>query len=353
MNCRTLPLTFILSCALSWAPGAGAQNTGETNLPDAPQPVQLRKLPAGAMLVKGAVPSASDSSTPVPEDGDVVRDVYRNAYFGLSYTLPEGWFEKYKGPPPSDSGAYLLTLLRPSPSFKGPSKATLLITAQDLFFSPLPPGNAKELIEYTKDTLQSDYKVERPPEQVTIARHSFSRFDYNSPVAKLHWYVLATEIRCHIVRFAFTSPDSAYLETLIKELNTMKLPADADSVSGTGGGDSPPCAPHYAEGGNVTYRVDPVLTERKFNAIPVRFIIDKAGHVSHVHVISAFPEQARAITDALLQWRFKPYLRDGQPVEVETGLLFNAAPRPAKPPATASSQQQELRAVVKPNSSQR
>lgn len=329
MNRRTLPL--ILSCALCWAQNAGAQNaspTGETNIPDAP-PGQLRKLPAD-ILVRGAVPSASDSSTPVPEGGDVVKDGYRNAYFGLSYALPDGWFEKYKGPPPSDSGAYLLTLLRPGPAFKGTSRATLLITAQDLFFSPLPPGNAKELIEYTKDTLQADYKVERPPEQVTIANRSFFRLDYNSPVAKLHWYVLATEIRCHTVRFAFTSPDPAYLETLIKEMNTLKLPADADAAGGTGGTDSPLCIPRYAEGANVTYRVDPVLTERRFNAIPVRIIINKAGKVSHVHVISAFPEQAKTISDALVQWRFKPYLRDGQPVEVETGILFGAAQQPAR-----------------------
>ncbi len=195
----------------------------------------------------------------------------------------------------------------------------------------MPAGNARETIEYAKETLQADYKVERPPAQVTIADHSFTRFDYTSPVARLHWYVLATEIRCHVVRFVFTSPDPAFLETLIKEMNAIKLPADADSVSGTGGGDSPLCVPRYAEGANVTYKVEPALTERKFNAIPVRIIIDRAGKVRHVHVISAFPEQSRAITDALVQWRFKTYLHEGQPVEVETGILFGAPPRPAKP----------------------
>jgi hypothetical protein len=39
-----------------------------------------------------------------------------------------------------------------------------------------------------------------------------------------------------------------------------------------------------------------------------------------VHVLSAFPDQAKSITDAVLQWRFKPRDR-----EVETGVLFGGS----------------------------
>jgi hypothetical protein len=302
----TLALMFL--CIL---PIARAQEDGAPAVP-------LRKLPTDVILIKGAVPSASDSSTPLPEGGGVRRDVYGNDYFGLSYVLPSGWIEKYKGPPPSDSGAYVLALLRPGSTDKHSSRGTLLITAQDMFFTPLPVHTAKETIEYTKETLLADYKVEHAPSQVTVANHAFTRFDYMSPVAGLHWYVLATEVRCHTVRFVFTSPDPALNETLIKDLDAMKLAA----------ADAPLCVADYAEtAANITYKVDPVLTEQKFNAIPVRIIIDKAGKVRHVHVISAFPAQAKAITDALSQWHFKPYLRDGIAVEVETGILFGAARR--------------------------
>jgi len=302
---------------LSILPIARAQEAGAPDVP-------LRKLPTDVILVKGAVPSASDTSTPIPEGGVVRKDVYSNDYFGLSYALPAGWFEKYKGPPPSDSGAYVLTMLRPGPTYKGASRGTLLITAQDMFFTPLPGQTAKESIEFTKKTLQADYKVEHAPSEVTVANRSFTRFDYNSPVAGLHWYVLATEVRCHTIRFVFTSPDPALLDTLIRDLDAMKL-AEADA---------PLCMAGYAEKANITYKVDPILTEQKFNAIPVRIIIDKSGKVRHVHVISAFPAQAKAITDAVMTWRFKPYLRDGHAVEVETGILFGA--QRAKPVMTAA-----------------
>src|SRR3954452_5505445 len=286
----------------------------------------LRKLPTDVILVKGAVPSASDTSTPLPEGGVVKRDVYRNDYFGVEYALPAGWFQQYEGPPPPDSGAYVLTLLRPGPDYKGASRGTLLITAQDMFFGPMTGRTAKETIEYANETLQRDYKVEHAPSQMTIANHTFTRFDYTSPVAGLHWYVLATEVRCHTIRFVFTSPDPALLETLIKDLDAIKL-ADVDA---------PVCVPDYVEAANVRYKADPVLTEQKFNAIPVRIIIDKAGKVRHVHVISAFPAQAKAITEALMQWRFKPYLRDGQAVEVETGIMFGAALHPKLPVSSGS-----------------
>jgi hypothetical protein len=313
---RTTVALFFL-CVV---PIARAQDDGAPAVP-------LRKLPTDVILVKGAVPSSSDNSTPLPEGGAVRKDIYGNDYFGLSYTLPSGWFEKYKGPPPSDSGAYLLTLLRPGANYKGASRGTLLITAQDMFFTPLPGQTAKETIEQTKATLQAEYKVEHAPSQVMVANHAFTRFDYTSPVAGLHWYMLATEVRCHTVRFVFTSPDPALLETLVKDLDAMKLRGDADA---------PVCIADYAEAANIIYKSDPVVTEQKYNAIPVRLIIDKAGKVRHVHVISAFPAQAKAITDALTQWRFKPYLRDGNPVEVETGILFGAARR-AKPAMAAAS----------------
>ena len=116
----------------------------------------------------------------------------------------------------------------------------------------------------------------------------------------------------------------------------MKLPAEATPISGTGGDDVPACIKGYARNENVIERVDPVFTERTFNPVPVRIIIDKEGKVKHIHFLSAFPDQAKIITDALLQWRFKPFLRDGKPVELETGIMFGRVPRSATPSATAA-----------------
>ncbi len=298
--------------------------------PQGPEPPQ-KTLP---FIVKGAWASASDSTTPLPEGGSITGNVYTNAYFGLSYSFSSDWYEKTKGPPPSDSGYYVLAQIRPSDTFKGPTKGVILVGAQDLFFSLLPANNAMELISRTRNALRPEFKVERPPAEVRIANHSFARFDYVAPAIDLHWYVLATEIRCHMVQFTLASTDTKLLDSLIQELDKMTLPAEAGVVSGTGGGDSPVCIRDYASGENVVSKVDPVFGEHKFNPVPVRIIIGKDGKVKHIHFISAFPDQAKAITDALMQWTFKPGQLNGRPVEVETGIMFGESSR--KPAAAAS-----------------
>jgi hypothetical protein len=277
-------------------------------------------VPPG-ILIKGAVASASDSVTPLPEGGRGTNNVYTSQYFGLSYPLSADWTEKYTGPPPSDNGYYVLAQIRPADTFKGPNKGTILIAAQDLFFTPSPADNAIELLKSRKDTLTPDYQVERQPTEVSVANHSFVRLDYVSTAAGVHWAILATQIRCHMVEFVLASRDLTLLTRLIQDMNTMRLPAEAGATLGRGGGDVPVCFKDFATGENVTHRVDPVLAGR-FNPIPVRIIIDKHGKVRHIHLISAFPDQAKSITAALSLWTFKPYRRNGQPVEVETGIMF-------------------------------
>lgn len=308
-----------------------AQNGGDfsTN-------TQAKKLPEETILVKGAWSSASDSLAPLPEGGRVAMNAYTNSYFALDYTLPPGWMEKYTGPPPSDSGHYVLAQIRTADSFKGTSRGSLLITAQDLFFSRAPAENALELVNLAKDSLSADYKMERAPTIVRIADRSFVRFDYASPIAELHWHVLTTQIRCHMVQFVFTDRDTELTDTVMQGLDKMTLPLEAGPISGRGGGDVPVCIKDYVRDENVIEKVDPVFAQRRFNPVPIRVIIDKEGKVKHIHFLSSFPDQAKAISDALSQWRFKPYLRNGKPVEVETGIMFGRASRPIAASATAA-----------------
>ena len=156
-----------------------------------------------------------------------------------------------------------------------------------------------------------------------------------APAIDLHWRILVTQIRCHAVQFTLASTDTKLLDSLVQEMDKMTLPSEA-GVNGGGGGDFPVCIKDYASGNNVTSKIDPVFTERKFNRVPVRIIIGKDGKVKHIHFISAFPDQAKAVTDALMQWTFRPYLRNGQPVEVETGIMFGSAPRRQAPAASVT-----------------
>ena len=274
---------------------------------DDPLQLRLKPLPTGVILLPGAVPSASDSKTAVPESGTIRKNTYENAYFGMRYTFPEPWGEEFKAPPPSDAGAYVLANLTGG-------RASILVTAQDSFFALAPPAAQVSLPPY--------YKLERDRQEMQIGNAKFSRYDYMSPVAGLHWYVFATEVRCHVVQFVFTSQDTKVLEQLMENLKQITLRT---------GDDVPRCVADYARPENVIYKVEPVLTDTKFNPIPVRIIIGKSGKVRHVHVISAFTSQAQIVTDALMQWRFKP--ADG---EIETGILFGSQASRKRAPTTSA-----------------
>lgn len=273
---------------------------------------QIDAAAADTILVKGAWSSADGSASVLPEDGTVSRGHYANGYFGLNYSFDRAWNQKYEGPPPSASGYYILAQLESMAPASASARDHVLIAAQDLFFTTLPARNALELISYYQQHLSAEYLVDRAAGKQRIANRDYVRLDYFSPLAGLHWQVLATEIRCHVVQFIFTSRSARSIEPLIEQ-------AQPDA-------DAPVCIKDFANRDTVLAREDPMFSQSNFNPIPVRIIIDKDGKVKHIHFLSAFPEQAKRICDALLQWRFKPYLLDGQPTDVETGLMFGRAP---------------------------
>lgn len=272
-------------------------------------------IPPETLLVKGAWSSASDSVTPVPEAGTVASQAYVNDYFGLTYPLPAHWARKYEGPPPSDSGYYVLAQILPPETHDGSLLGSVLIVAHDLFFTPVRAGDVLQLVNDTRDHLSAGYRLEQPPERIWIHDRSFVRFGYVAPATGLHWYILATEIRCHVVEFIFTSGTTAVIKSLVHDFGNATFSTPT----------APLCVGDYATEANVIETVEPVLYEHRFHPIPVRVVIGKEGKVEHIHFLSAFPSEAKSITEALAQWRFKPYTSEGHPVELETGILFGRA----------------------------
>ncbi len=293
------------------------------------------RVPEHTILVKGAWPSASDSGTPLPEDGRWAGGSYQNDYFGLTLRFSARWQAGLEGPPPSDSGAYTLAQIVPAERFRAGKAGHLLITAQDIFFTATRANSPLELVNFTSEHLdRSVYRVEEAPRQTLLGQRPFVRFGYQSAVAAMHWTILATEIRCHIIEFVFVSTRPQSMADLLQSMDSITLPAAAPEHDGTDGAAQPLCIRDYASAEHLLERVEPVLTEPHLNSIPVRIIIDAQGEIRHIHLLRAFADQARAITDALRQWRFKPYVMDGRPVEVETGIVFGLR---ARAPASSGS----------------
>ena len=58
-------------------------------------------------------------------------------------------------------------------------------------------------------------------------------------------------------------------------------------------------------------------------AVELLATISKSGDISHVKVVRGDGQLAQAATDAVKQWKYKPYLLNGEPVEIQTQITIN------------------------------
>ena len=80
--------------------------------------------------------------------------------------------------------------------------------------------------------------------------------------------------------------------------------------------------------GLLTKRVQPVYPPQAMQmhiqgAVQMLATISKQGKIASVKVISGDPILSRAATDAVSQWRYKPYFLNGKPVEIQTQIVVN------------------------------
>jgi hypothetical protein len=109
------------------------------------------------------------------------------------------------------------------------------------------------------------------------------------------------------------------LASLVNSLDNLE-PVRKQSVDA-----APECLRDYASE-NIVHRVEPDSLGARAVSVPVRMIVAADGSVKHVHVIRASAPQRRNIEEAVRQWKFKPYVKQGHPAEVETGMMFNLRP---------------------------
>jgi Gram-negative bacterial TonB protein C-terminal len=272
----------------------------------------------GAVL-HGTVPSSRDAKivqSVNPDDGKVIDGVFVSDYFNLSYRLPEGWTEGLAGPDPSPSGYYVLGAWSPQHDFAG----TVLVVAQDMFFAPDSSDDVKNVVAEFRQVMSAvdGMTIDREPAPVSVGGHSGYRVDFSG--VGLFRSMFAIEIRCHVVTFNLTSRDPELLASLARSLDNL------DSVRKEEMSDPvPECLRDYSSE-NIVRRVEPEGVGAKAVSIPVRVIVATDGSVKHVHVIRASAAQRRNIEEAVRQWKFKSYVKQGHPVEVETGVMFNLKP---------------------------
>jgi len=80
--------------------------------------------------------------------------------------------------------------------------------------------------------------------------------------------------------------------------------------------------------GNLIYKPQPVYPPRAREVrvqgpVVLRAIISKGGTIENLQALSGHPLLIPAAIDAVRQWRYRPYVLNGEPVEVETRITVN------------------------------
>jgi protein TonB len=80
--------------------------------------------------------------------------------------------------------------------------------------------------------------------------------------------------------------------------------------------------------GNLVLRVQPAypLLARQVRVqglVVLRAVISRDGTIENLQVLSGHPMLVQAAVDAVRQWRYRPYVLNGEPVEVETEVKVN------------------------------
>jgi len=80
--------------------------------------------------------------------------------------------------------------------------------------------------------------------------------------------------------------------------------------------------------GVVLSRVQPIypqlaITNRIQGTVHLNAVITSRGTLEELSVISGPPMLARAAREAVQQWKFRPYILNGKPIEVQTEVIVN------------------------------
>lgn len=80
--------------------------------------------------------------------------------------------------------------------------------------------------------------------------------------------------------------------------------------------------------GNLLHEVKPMYPQiakaaRVSGSVVLQATISKDGTIQGLKVVSGHPMLVSAAVEAVKQWRYKPYMLNGEPVEVETQITVN------------------------------
>ncbi len=269
----------------------------------------------------------------VPETGKVAGNVYTNDYFRFTYTIPEGWTVRTDelAAKLGKSTTKALLYATKSPD----SYASVAVTSRD--FNRAAPPDAQAFL----DALQAD-AVKKGGQPIgarwlyNLGARTFIRQDIDLGSASHYLGYVVGMARNYGLVFTIQADSSVELGALVRTITEAKFVPDWSTgvPAGQGCAETSPDVAGRAQRVKVARAVQEGLLVKRVQpqypvparmahvqgAVVVGAIIGCDGALREMSVISGPPMLVKPAMEALSQWKYKPYMLNGKPVQVETTI---------------------------------
>lgn len=286
------------------------------------------------------------AATP-PSLGTFRDGVYENGDFNFDYPLPAvEWIRETElmrklVPPPEQSGMFVLLAALRIPQKHASLEAESSFVLSALRKNSSTRGTCETYIEEVAKVLLSNSARQHGTVQtIEINGHRFARADFEFRARPNHRSVLCSETKDYLFEWDMKGDSEADVERAVSTLNEIhwggpsagrtasndgEEPASASNQPGT---TSQPVRVRVSQGVSAGLKIkdvrpvypEPAKLSRIQGSGAMNAVISRTGDISDIEVLAGPVELVVSAVTAVRQWKYKPYLLKGEPVEVNTTI---------------------------------
>ena len=298
--------------------------------------------PAGAQNPGAAV------NKPGPGDGTIVSNTYANEFLGFWFPIPDGWQVNRESVGAEREGEAKRTpeggleLLVVDQHTARPFRNRIVVTTLDAV--GLSATTREYVSKFVKVQVGRDGReLVRDSTDVELAGRHFFRADYKQPVpgGAMAEAFVCTKFSGYFLGWTFVAGSPEELEGLVSSLQRLSFRDEQTPLFGIIGS-RPPVGSARPTRIRVSTRVSEGLLIKKIEpeypdrarqnriegTVVLGAVIDKNGDVGQLSVVSGPALLVPAALEAVRQWKYKPYLLNGEPLAMQTqvSVLFVIPP---------------------------
>jgi TonB family protein len=311
-----------------------------------------------AFLVSSlAVAQSSEAavSTPGPENGTVVGNTYANEFLGFWFPIPDGWLVNRESAGVEREGQAKrlpgggLELIVIDRRTAKPARNRIVISAVDASgYSSATQAFVSDFVRAPIDKTGGEVLREAFP--VDFAGQHFFRADYKQALkSSAQWGAfVCTKFNGYFLGWTFVAGSPEDLEDAVNSLRRLSFRDESGPVIGGIMSSLPPATQgsvrpklparirvsQRVSEGLLIKRIDPnypdsALQKHVDGTVTLGAVIDRNGDVGQLFVVSGPALLVPAALEAVRQWKYKPYLLQGEPLAMQTQItvLFLLPPQ--------------------------